>query len=123
MMIKRLFVTATVLAAILPSQMIMWSYITLGMGLVSVISTFTAQSLGRKQDEDCGGYAWQAICLSVLCGATGGALIPYRPGLLALLGHAPAREPTGARCSPTGPTAPMSRLIVTPRTDPPPVPK
>lgn len=77
-------------AAILPSQMIMWSYITLGMGLVSVISTFTAQSLGRKRDQDCGGYAWQAIYVSVLFGLIGVALIPCIPWLIALIGHEPA---------------------------------
>lgn len=77
-------------AALLPAQMIMWSYLVLGLGTVSVISTFTAQSLGRNRDEQCGGYAWQAIYLAALFGAAGAAVIPFLPRVFGLIGHEPA---------------------------------
>ena len=52
-------------AAILPAQIVMYSYIIAGIGLVSVVSTFASQSLGRGRQDDCGAYAWQALYLAV----------------------------------------------------------
>ncbi len=36
-------------AAMLPAQMIMWCYIVLGLGIVSLVNTFASQSVGRKR--------------------------------------------------------------------------
>ena len=46
-------------AAILPAQIIMWSYIIIGMGVASTVSTFASQSFGRKRYAECSAYAWQ----------------------------------------------------------------
>ena len=74
-------------AAILPAQMIMWSYIVIGMGIVSLVSTFASQSVGRKEDHECGGYAWQGLYVAALAGAVGIALRPFLPELIAAIGH------------------------------------
>ena len=50
-------------AAILPAQILMWSYIVLGLGIVSMVNTFVSQSLGRKEYPECGAYAWQSVYL------------------------------------------------------------
>ncbi len=76
-------------AAILPAQVVMWSYIVLGMGTLSIISTFTSQCLGRGDKEQCGAYAWQMLYLSAAFGLLGLVALPTLPGLIAWLNHAP----------------------------------
>jgi MATE family multidrug resistance protein len=77
-------------AAILPSQMMMWSYLVLGMGVVSLVTTFTAQCLGGGREKECGGYAWQSIYIAALFGLLATAAVPYVPALVAWIGHDPA---------------------------------
>ncbi len=74
-------------AAILPAQIVMYSYIILGLGLVSLVSTLASQSLGRKEHRECGAYAWQALYLAALFGLVGFAVRPLLPGLIALFDH------------------------------------
>lgn len=76
-------------AAILPAQVIMWSYIVVGMGIVSMVSTFAAQHLGRKTYRECGAYAWQGLYVSLIFGAIAWALRPMLPGLITWVGHDP----------------------------------
>jgi len=74
-------------AAILPAQVVMWSYIVLGFGIASMVNTFASQSLGRKEYRECSAYAWQALYLAIVFGVIGIALRPLLPGLLALIAH------------------------------------
>jgi len=74
-------------AAILPAQMIMWSYIVVGLGIVSVVNTFASQCLGKKQYRDCSAYAWQGVYFAVLIGVVGLALRPLLPALINWIGH------------------------------------
>ncbi|MGD2108191.1 MAG: MATE family efflux transporter [Phycisphaerae bacterium] len=76
-------------AAILPAQVVMWSYIVLGFGIASMVNTFAAQSLGRKQYRECSAYAWQALYLAVAFGLLGLAFRPFLPDLIELFAHAP----------------------------------
>ncbi len=76
-------------AAILPSQIVMWSYIIFGVGIVSMINTFASQALGRRQYRDCSAYAWQAAYIAVVFGLIALALRPDLPGLIAVIGHDP----------------------------------
>lgn len=74
-------------AAILPAQMLMWSYIVLGMGVVSMVNTFTAQSLGRGEREECSTYAWQTVYVAAFMGLVAFLLQPGIPHLIQLIGH------------------------------------
>lgn len=87
-MITRLELTEAQ-AAILPSQILMWSYIIAGLGIVSVVNTFASQSLGKKQYRECSGYAWQSLYLAVFFGLIALALRPMLPALIAACGHEP----------------------------------
>lgn len=77
-------------AAILPAQVIMWTYMVLGFGIASVVNTFAAQALGRNQMRECSAYAWQVFYISAAFGVFGyfgRAGLPY---LIGLIGHDPA---------------------------------
>ncbi len=76
-------------AAILPAQIIMWSYIILGMGIASMISTFASQSLGRSQFRECSTYAWQGLYIAAAFGLLGFTLRPLLPVLITAVGHEP----------------------------------
>lgn len=76
-------------AAILSAQTMMWSYIVIGLGIVSMINTFAAQSLGKKNPAECSAYGWQSLYIGLGLGAIGLALIPLMPHLVALIGHEP----------------------------------
>lgn len=77
------------LAAILPGQMIMWSYIVIGMGTVTIVSTMASQCLGRGDLRSCSAYAWQSLYLAGGFWIVGGALWPVLPHVFKLAGHAP----------------------------------
>lgn len=75
--------------AILPAQVVVWTFIVLGFSTVSVVNTFVAQCLGRGRPGDTGAYAWQGIYLGFVFALGGLILRPFLPALFALLGHAP----------------------------------
>jgi len=77
-------------AAILPAQMMLWCYMVLPMGVVSMVNTFAAQSLGRKEYRECSAYAWQTILPAVLFGLLAVGIAPALPWLIGRVGHAPA---------------------------------
>lgn len=76
-------------AAILPAQIIMWTYIVFGLGVATVVSTFASQALGRNEHRECSAYAWQVVYVSIIFGAIGLLFRPALPGLLAMFGHDP----------------------------------
>ncbi|MFQ5413247.1 MAG: MATE family efflux transporter [Phycisphaerae bacterium] len=76
-------------AAILPAQMVMFTYIVIGMGIVSMVNTFAAQCLGRKRLDECSAYGWQVLYVAAFFGLLGAALIPLVDDLIAVLNHAP----------------------------------
>ncbi|MCG3138149.1 MAG: Multidrug resistance protein NorM [Phycisphaerae bacterium] len=76
-------------AAIVPAQMLPWCYIAMGMGVVSAVSTFAAQVLGKSQPQESGAYGWQSLYLSGLLGIGGLLFWPLIPGLIRLIDHAP----------------------------------
>ncbi len=89
MMITRLQV-ADAQAAILPAQLIMWSYIVVGLGIVSMVNTFASQSLGRKDYKSCSAYGWQSVYLAGVACVIALALRPTLPALIDLFNHEPA---------------------------------
>ncbi len=74
-------------AAILPAQMIMWSYIVIGMGTVAIVNTMASQSLGRGQLRNCSAYAWQSLYVAGAFWVLGALLWPFLPRVFALAGH------------------------------------
>ncbi|MCP4249046.1 MAG: MATE family efflux transporter, partial [bacterium] len=76
-------------AALLPAQLFLWSYIVIGMGIVSIVATFASQALGRERYRDCSAYAWQGLYLSIAFGLLGFAFWPLLPWLVSVIGHEP----------------------------------
>jgi len=76
-------------AAILPAQVLVWSYIIIGMGIASMVNTFASQSMGRKRYDECGAYAWQGLHLSLVFGVIAVIACPFVPALVARIGHDP----------------------------------
>lgn len=52
-------------AAISPAIMLMWTFLCLGMGLVTSVQTFASQSVGRGRPEDAAAYTWQTLYVAV----------------------------------------------------------
>ncbi len=76
-------------AAILPAQMIMWCYIVLGLGTMTITNTFAAQNLGRGRLDECSAYGWQSVYLALGFGAVGLALTPWLRDVIDWIGHTP----------------------------------
>lgn len=66
-----------------------WAY-TLGIffvGIAGCVSTFSAQSLGRGQKENCARYAWQGIYISIAAGSLVVLIWPFSRLLFERMGH------------------------------------
>jgi MATE family multidrug resistance protein len=57
------------LAAIFPATMLFLVPVVFGHGVLAVVNTFVAQSLGGGRPRDCGTYALQGLWIAVLWGA------------------------------------------------------
>jgi MATE family multidrug resistance protein len=57
------------------------------MGVVTIVSTFVAQSFGKGAFRECASYAWQGIYMSVVMGGLALVLWPLSPVLVDLLPH------------------------------------
>jgi len=77
-------------AAMLPAQLIMWCYLVIGMGTISLTSTFASQCLGQRKYTECSAYGWQVLYLSAGFAAVALALWPMVPRLIEWIGHEPA---------------------------------
>lgn len=66
LMVSRLGAEAQ--AAIVPARLILFCMISVGLGLVSAVNTFVAQSLGRGRFGECSAYAWQGLYLALAAG-------------------------------------------------------
>lgn len=76
-------------AAILPAQIVMWSYMIMGLGIVSMINTFVSQSLGRKAYRECSAYAWQTLYVAAFFAVAALGFLPFLPAAIAAFGHPP----------------------------------
>lgn len=85
-MLKYLNSGAT-LAAILPAQMLMWSYMVVGFCIVMMVNTFVAQALGRKDYRECSAFAWQSLYVAAMFGVLALGLIPFLPKMVGWIGH------------------------------------
>src|SRR5690606_12564221 len=76
-------------AAIMPAGMLLFCIVGFGMGMLSVVSTFVSQPLGRGRCADCSAYAWQGLWLRL---AVAAALLPtwwLAPPLFEAVDHDP----------------------------------
>ncbi len=76
-------------AAILPAQVVMWSYIVFGLGVVTMVNTFAAQALGRGDRRETAAYAWQGIYVAAFFGLLATVVVAFVPGAVAWIGHEP----------------------------------
>jgi len=76
-------------AAILPAQIVMWSYIVFGLGVVTMVNTFAAQALGRGARRETAAYAWQGIYVAAFFGVLATAVVAFVPDAVAWIGHEP----------------------------------
>ncbi len=77
-------------AAIVPAGIILFCVISFGVGMLSMVNTFVAQSFGRGDHQACGQYMWQGLWLAA------GLWLILLPGWLIApaffkwIGHSPA---------------------------------
>ncbi|MFQ5490382.1 MAG: MATE family efflux transporter [Phycisphaerae bacterium] len=74
-------------AALLPAQLLLWTFIVIGMGIASIVATFAAQCLGRQRYRDCSAYGWQTLYIAAVFGVLGYGYWLLLPGLVAWMGH------------------------------------
>ncbi|NUM54392.1 MAG: MATE family efflux transporter [Candidatus Hydrogenedentes bacterium] len=75
------------LAAVGSAALWSWVVASLFVGLVSSVSTFVSQSLGRGEKENCTRYAWQSIYISLATSLIGFAIYPLTGILFGAMGH------------------------------------
>ncbi len=73
--------------AIMPAQLVMWTFIVLGLGTISIVNTFVSQSLGRKRYNETSAYAWQGIYMALSYGAVCLGLYSVMPTVIDWIGH------------------------------------
>lgn len=77
------------LAASLPGSILFFTIVCFGVGVLTMVNTFIAQSLGRNQKRDCGHYCFQGCLFSVAFGACMLLGLPFSSHVFDLFGHAP----------------------------------
>lgn len=65
-MVSRLGTDA--MAAVMPAGILVFCFISFGMGVLAMVNSLVSQSLGRKQFSDCSAYAWQGIYVALVMG-------------------------------------------------------
>lgn len=77
------------MAAILPAQMLVWTFIVIGFGLVAAVNTFASQAVGRGEPREASAFAWQSVYLAALFGLIALALVPFLPAIVEFIGLEP----------------------------------
>ena len=76
------------LAAVLPAGLIGFVPASFAMGVMTSVTTFVSQSLGRGEKRNCSNYFWQAIYMGLIYMAIVVAVIwPLAPKIFQMLGH------------------------------------
>lgn len=77
-------------AAIMPAGILLFVFIAFGMGVLSMVNTLVAQSLGRGRLSDCGAFAWQGCYIAAGFGLVALPLWPGVGALFTWVGHDPS---------------------------------
>ena len=56
------------MAAITPAGILVFCFISFGMGILAMVNSLVSQSLGRKQFSDCSAYTWQGVYVAIFIG-------------------------------------------------------
>lgn len=78
------------LAAIFPATMLFLVPVVFGHGVLAVVNTFVAQSLGAGRPRDCGAYAIQGLWIAVVWGAVLQVQALWAGRYFDWMGHEPA---------------------------------
>jgi len=79
------------LAAVLPAGIISTIPASFAMGIVTSVTTFVSQSLGKGSKKDCSNYCWQAMYMGIVYSVIVAAIMwPAAPWIFKVLGHEPA---------------------------------
>ena len=79
------------LAAVLPAGIISTIPASFAMGIVTSVTTFVSQSLGKGSKKDCSNYCWQAMYMGMVYSVIVAAIMwPAAPWIFKVLGHEPA---------------------------------
>jgi MATE family multidrug resistance protein len=73
--------------AIMSAQLVMWTFIVLGLGTISIVNTFVSQSLGRGRNAETSAYAWQGIYMGFAYSALCLGLYGVFPIVIDSIGH------------------------------------
>jgi MATE family multidrug resistance protein len=79
-------------AAIMPANIFVFALISFGMGVITAVNTFAAQSFGAQRFRDCSSYAWQGVYISALYGAILFPVWFFLPAIFHAAGHSPATQ-------------------------------
>lgn len=75
------------LAAVGSAGLWSWVVVSFFIGLLSCVSTFVSQCVGRGQAHDCARYAWQGVYLALGTAVIGFALLPLSRPFFESMGH------------------------------------
>lgn len=65
-MVSRLGTDA--MAAVMPAGILVFCFISFGMGVLAMVNSLVSQSLGRKQMSECSAYCWQGMYVALVMG-------------------------------------------------------
>ncbi|HUW18489.1 MAG TPA: MATE family efflux transporter [Sedimentisphaerales bacterium] len=76
------------LAAILPAGFLSFMPSSFALGVITIVSTFVSQSLGRGNKKDCSSYCWQVIYMGLAFSAVTLAIMwPLAPAMFKAMGQ------------------------------------
>jgi MATE family multidrug resistance protein len=78
------------LAAVMPASTVFFLFASLVMGTLSITNTFVSQCLGRGEEREGPGYAWQALYVAAAWGTICMLLWPVAPHIFRLAEHGDA---------------------------------
>lgn len=91
--IDRVFLTwysTDALAASMPAGMLLWTVVSLPMGIASYVNTFVAQYEGAGRKERVASAVWQGVYFSITAGLLLMLIAPFSGTIFRLVGHEPA---------------------------------
>jgi MATE family multidrug resistance protein len=80
-------------AAVSPSGILVFVFVSFFGGILSCTNTFVSQSFAKKRYTDCARYTWQGLYVALAAGVLSLGLWPLAPAVMKGLGHEAALQP------------------------------